>query len=215
MTTFTLDTTKATPSSKKTSFSCPAKQLTNKARQSLAEKAISGSESISQLAKESKTSRQFVYQQKKKAQSGIDQAFSEGNPSDVLFTIPVTRAWLTQVVLVLVLVCHAPFRGVIVFFRDVFDKNISLGTIHTLVQAAIGTAQDLQKEEDLSPIIAAANDEIFQGNQPVLAGVCLDSTYTYLLAKANHRDATTWGVHLLDCTDKGWLFGISRGHHNM
>lgn len=204
MTASTLNTTKATPSSKKTSFSCPAKQLTPKERQSLAEKALSGTASISQLAKGSKTSRRFVYQQKEKAQSGIDQAFSEGNPSDVLFTIPVTKAWLTQVVLVLVLVCHAPFRGVIVFFRDIFDKKISLGTIHAIVQAAIGTAQDLQKEEDLSPIIAAANDELFQGNQPVLAGVCLDSTYTYLLTKADHRDATTWGIHWLDCTDKGF-----------
>lgn len=204
MTAFTLNTTKAPPSSKKSSSSCPAKQLNNKDRQSLAEKALSGTESISRLAKESRTSRQFIYQQKEKAQSGIDQAFSEGHSSDVLFTIPVTRAWLTQVVLVLVLVCHAPFRGVIVFFRDIFDQKISLGTIHTVVQEAIGSAQDLQKEEDLSPIIAAANDEIFQGNQPVLAGVCLDSTYTYLLEKADHRDTTTWGVHLLDCTDKGF-----------
>lgn len=204
MTACPVNTTKATPSSKKTACSFPAKQLTNKERQSLAEQALSGTASISKLAKDNKTSRQFIYKQKAKAQCSIDQAFSEGDPSDVLFTIPVTRAWLTQVVLVLVLVCHAPFRGVIVFFRDVFDHNISLGRIHTIVQEAISNAQDLQKEEDLSPIIAGANDEIFQGNQPVLAGVCLDSTYTYLLEKSDHRDATTWGVHLLDCADKGF-----------
>ena len=204
MTACTLNTIKATPSSKKTACSCPAKQLTHRERQSLAEQALSGKTSISQLAKDNKTSRQFIHKQKEKAQSGIDQAFSEDNPTDVLFTIPVTRAWLTQVVLVLVLVCHAPFRGVIVFFRDVFDQNISLGAVHTLIQEAIGAAQDLQKAEELSPITAAANDEIFQGNQPVLAGVCLDSTYTYLLEKAAHRDAATWGVHLLDCMNKGF-----------
>ena len=204
MTAPTINTTPLPSSSKESLFSCPAKQLNSKKRQNLAEKALSGSESISELAKKNETSRKFIYQQKKKAQAGINQAFSEKKDSDVLFYIPVTKAWIIQVVLSLVLVCHASFRGVIVFFRDIFDDKISLGTIHTILQEAIGDAQSLQEKEDLSPIKAASNDEIFQGNQPVLAGVDLDSTYTYLLAKETHRDGTTWGVHLLDCKDKGF-----------
>ena len=199
-----INTTPIPRSSKENRRVCWAKQLNSKKRQTLAEKALSGSESISQLAKENETSRKFIYQQKEKAQAGIEQAFSEKKASDVLFYIPVTKAWIVQVVLSLVLVCHAPFRGVIVFFRDMFDRKISLGTIHTILQEAIGEAQSLQEKEDLSPIKAAANDEIFQGNQPVLAGVDLDSTYTYLLEKETHRDGTTWGVHLLDCKDKGF-----------
>ncbi len=204
MTTLTIDTTSAPFSSKETSFFCPARQLDNKHRQYLAEHALSGTESIIDLAKENKISRKFIYEQQNRAQIGINQAFSEDSPSDVLFDIPVTKAWLKQVVLGLVLVCHSSFRGVIVFFRDIFDHKISLGTIHNIVQDAIGTAQDLQKNEDLSRIKAAANDEIFQGNQPVLAGVCLDSTYAYMLSKEAHRDGITWGVHLLDCKDKGF-----------
>ena len=204
MTALTINTTSGISSSKETSFFCPAKQLDKKQRQQLAEQALSNTESISELAKENQVSRKFIDQQKNKAKAGINQTFSEDTPSDVLFYIPVTKAWLSQVVLALVLVCHSSFRGVIVFFRDIFDHNISLGTIHNIVQDAIGTAEDLQKNEDLSPIKAAANDEIFQGNQPVLAGVCLDSTYTYMLSKEAHRDATTWGVHLLDCKDKGF-----------
>lgn len=202
MTAPTKNTTSVTSSSKDTSFFCPAKQLDNKQRQDLAEKALSGTESICNMAKENKVSRKFIYQQKEKAKAGINQAFSEDSPSDVLFYIPVTKAWLIQVVLALVLVCHSSFRGVIVFFRDILDKKISLGTIHNIVQDAIETAQDLQKNEDLSPIKAAAHDEIFQGNQPVLGGVCLDSTYTYILSSEEKRDATTWGVHLLDCKEK-------------
>lgn len=204
MTAPTINTTPLPSSSKESLFICPAKQLNSKQRQSLAEKALSGSESISQLAKENETSRKFIYQQKEKAQAGIKQSFSETKDSDVLFYIPVTKAWIIQVVLSLVLVCHAPFRGVIVFFRDIFDHKISLGTIHTILQEAIGEAQSIQEKEDLSPIKAASNDEIFQGNQPVLAGVDLDTTYTYMLAKETHRDGTTWGVHLLDCNDKGF-----------
>jgi hypothetical protein len=38
---------------------------------------------------------------------------------------------------------------------------------------------------------------------PVLAGVDAASTYCYLLAAAEHRDADTWGVHLLDATEQG------------
>jgi len=36
---------------------------------------------------------------------------------------------------------------------------------------------------------------------PVLAGVDAASTYCYLLAVAHHRDADTWGVHLLDAAE--------------
>jgi len=204
MTALTINNTSVTSSSKDISFFYPAKQLNQRQRQQLAEQALSGATTISDLAKDNKTSRKFIHEQKNKAKAAIHQAFSDDEPSDALFYIPVTKAWLVQVVLSLVLVCHAPFRGVIIFFRDIFDHKISLGTIHNIVQDAIASAQDLQKDEDLSPIKAAANDEIFQGNQPVLAGVCLDSTYTYMLSKEAHRDATTWGVHLLDCKKKGF-----------
>ena len=46
------------------------------------------------------------------------------------------------------------------------------------------------------------HDEIFQGT-PVLAGVDAASAYYYLLVAAEHRDADTWGMHLLDATKRG------------
>jgi len=97
--------------------------LGNKQRQDLAEKALSGTESICNMAKENKVSRKFIYQQKNKAKAGINQAFSEDSPSDVLFYIPVTKAWLIQVVLALILVCHSSFRGVIVFLEIFLIKK--------------------------------------------------------------------------------------------
>ncbi len=57
--------------------------------------------------------------------------------------------------------------------------------------------------EDLSGIRVGLHDEIFQGATPVLAGVDAASTYCYLLAAEHHRDADTWGVHLLDATEQG------------
>ena len=56
---------------------------------------------------------------------------------------------------------------------------------------------------DLSPIRVGLHDEIFQGSQPVLAGVDARSTYCYLLAAVEHRDADTWGIHLLDASLQG------------
>src|SRR3712207_1639372 len=47
------------------------------------------------------------------------------------------------------------------------------------------------------------HDEIFQGATPVLAGVDAASTYCYLLVAEQHRDADTWGVHLLDAAERG------------
>jgi len=47
------------------------------------------------------------------------------------------------------------------------------------------------------------HDEIFHGATPVLAGVDAQSTYCYILAAERHRDADTWGVHLLDAAAQG------------
>jgi len=47
------------------------------------------------------------------------------------------------------------------------------------------------------------HDEIFQGATPVLTGVDAASTYCYLLAAEERRDADTWGVHLLDAAQQG------------
>jgi hypothetical protein len=48
----------------------------------------------------------------------------------------VTKAWLTQLILGLVLICHSSCRGVIELFRDLFDTPISTGTIHNRLQSA-------------------------------------------------------------------------------
>jgi len=39
--------------------------------------------------------------------------------------------------------------------------------------------------------------------RPVLVGIDAASTYCYLLAVEDHRDANTWAVHLLDLKARG------------
>jgi hypothetical protein len=142
------------------SYLSVAANLPPERRKDLAIHSLAGTEPLAKMAAREGISRKFLYRQKRKAEAALDQAFVpfEDDPA-VLFYLPVTAAWLTQLVLGLILICHSSY---------------------------------------LAPIRVGLHDEIFQGNQPVLAGVDAHSTYCYLLAEAEHRDGDTWGVHLLD-----------------
>src|SRR5882724_5046727 len=78
-----------------------AKVLPPDQRQQLAVAALAGTQPISQLAVAHDVSRKFVYQQADKAQQALEQTFTP-QPDDgqkVLFTLPVTKALLRQIVL--------------------------------------------------------------------------------------------------------------------
>src|SRR5271165_1587817 len=183
----------------------PAALLSPQARQQLALAALAG-QSIAQLAQEHHVSRKFLYQQLQRAQQAVDAAFAAAPAAadDVLFTLPVTRAWLEQLALALVLIGHASLRGVQELFRDLFDFPRSLGALQHLVQQAIAKSTDHNAQQDLRRVLDAALDEIFQGRQPVLAVVDVRSTYCCLLSLEEHRDADTWGVRLLDLQAQGF-----------
>jgi len=149
-------------------------------------------------------SRKFLYQQGQKANEALDATFSSTKDEpEVLFYLPITKTWLWQLILGLILICHSSYRGVVELLRDVFDLPISIGTIHNRLQAAAQKATAINLTQDLSGIKVGLHDEIFQGSQPVLVGVDASSTYCYLLAVAEHRDEDTWGVHLLDASKQG------------
>ena len=184
----------------------PAKAMTPPQRQQLALEALAGAETVSRLAGEHAVSRKFVYQQTAKAEKALDTAFSPKQPDDerVLFYLPVTKAWLRQLILALTLICHSSLRGVVELLRDLFDYPLSVGTVHNVLQSAVEQARSCNEQQDLSGVRIGAHDEIFQGGRPVLAGVDTDSTYCYLLSLEDHRDADTWGIRLLQAQDQGF-----------
>jgi len=114
-----------------------------------------------------------------------------------------TKVWLRQVIVGLTLICRSSYRGVVEFLRDLLGVSISVGCVHDVLQAATRQAGVINREQDLSGIRVGLHDEIFQGATPVLAGVDAQSTYCYLLAAEERRDADTWGVHLLDAAQQG------------
>jgi len=173
-------------------------------RKDLAIQALAQSATISDLAARHGVSRKFVYQQTHKARAALDDAFSSATPDhEVLFELAVTKAWLRQVIVGLPLTCRSSYRGVVEFLRDLLGVPVSLGCVHDVLEAATRQASAINCDQDLSGIRVGLHDEIFQGAMPVLAGVDAQSTYCYLLAAEQHRDADTWGVHLLDAAEQG------------
>ncbi len=173
-------------------------------RKDLAIQALAGSETVSDLAARHGVNRKFIYQQTHKARAVLDDAFSSATPDhEVLFELAMTKAWLRQVIVGLTLICRSSYRGVVEFLRDLLGVPVSLGCVHDVLQSATRQASAINHDQDLSGIRVGLHDEIFQGATPVLAGVDAQSTYCYLLAAEQHRDADTSGVHLLDAAAQG------------
>jgi len=181
-----------------------AATLSESERKALAVQALTRSESVSDLAARHGASRKFVYKQINKADAALDDAFLSSAPDEaVLFELTVTKIWLRQAIVGLTLICHSSYRGVVEFLRDLLGIPISLGSVHQVLQAATQQAGVINHDQDLSGIRVGLHDEIFHDGKPVLAGVDAASTYCYLLVAEPHRDADTWGVHLLDATRQG------------
>ena len=174
-------------------------------RKDIGIQVLSQSETITQLAQEHQVSRKFIYQQGHIAQQALDDSFAPNEDEhEVMFYLPVTKTWLFQLILALVLICHSSYRGVMELLRDLFDLPMSIGTIHNRVQSAAAIATDINQSQDLSGIEVGLQDEIYQGSQPVLVGVDAESSYCYLLQGVEHRDEDTWGWYLLEAQQQGF-----------
>jgi hypothetical protein len=183
---------------------CAAKSLPPSQRLQLGLHALAGTQPITELAEAADVSRKFVYQQRDRACRALDEAFHPAAAdTEVLFYLPVTKQWLRQLILGLVLICHSPLRGVVELLRDLFDYHLSLGTVHNILRRAVQGARQHNHAQDLSRVRAGGHDEIYQAGQPVLVGVDLDSTYCYLLSLEEHCDGDTWGIRLLELQQRG------------
>ncbi|MEA5464974.1 hypothetical protein [Leptothoe sp. PORK10 BA2] len=123
-----------------------AARLSPAIRQDIGIQVLARTEPISHLAATHQVSRKFIYQQGDKAQRSLDESFAPTPADDeVLFHLPVTKSWLYQLILGLVLICHSSYRGVVELFRDLFDTPISIGTVHNRLEAAAATAVEMNQ----------------------------------------------------------------------
>ena len=177
--------------------------MSPESKKRVALQAITNQKTISELAEENNTSRKFIRQQGEQVQQAIDNVFdfNRARNDKVLYHLPITKAWITQ--LVLMLLGHTSYRHIVMLMKDLFDYDISEATIHTLFNDAVDNARAVNMTESLSTIEVTANDELFHHNKPILSGIDTRSLYCYLLTTENQRDEETWAIHLLDANDKG------------
>jgi hypothetical protein len=67
--------------------------------------------------------------------------FAPHSDDEAIFHLPVSKAWLRQLILGLTLICLSSIRGVEELLRDVFDYPISVGTVHAILVDAVEQAR--------------------------------------------------------------------------
>lgn len=183
----------------------PAKHLSTQQKKHIALQTINNKSSVTQIADRFDVSRKFIARQKNIAMDAVDQAFSESGIAerDILFYLPVTKSWIEQWVLCLILHARASYRAAKHVIKDLLDYDISTTSIYNIFQSAIQKAAKINSKQNLSNVKLSVLDEMFHLNKPVLAGIDNESLYCYLLSYEDHRDSDTWEIHLLDLQTQG------------
>lgn len=179
------------------------KSIPKATKLAIALKSIKGKQTISAISKEHNVSRTTVYLQQEKALKAANQAFEEKD-DDVLFYIPVTKAFLYAMIVALFVICKSSYRDIIFFLKSIFNYHVSLGTVSNVINEAADKAVPINNSYDLSTVRESASDEVFHLNKPLLVTVDIASRFCPLLVHANNRDGTTWGVNLLDLHARGY-----------
>lgn len=120
-----------------------------------------------------------------------------------VLSINIDKGFIKRMVLSLSLDCHASMEGIRRTFASAFGLHISYGKISSILAEASERAEQSDAGIPLDNITQGANDEIFQGDVPVLTGIDAESTYVYLLAEADDRSADTWQLFMEDCKERG------------
>lgn len=158
---------------------------------------------VAEISRDSQVSREWVYQQKNGV---LDYIQSLDNENGCFPSIVMDKRFIERLVLSLSLDCSASIDGIRRTFSSVFGLQISSGKISSIIREVSERAELFDSRIPLDGIAQGANDEIFQGNVPVLTGIDVESTYVYLLAEAGDRSADTWQLFLEDRKEHGlWL----------
>ncbi|KZL20180.1 hypothetical protein [Pseudovibrio sp. Ad37] len=97
--------------------------------------------------------------------------------------------------------------------NDVFDSQMSLGTILNINDAACHKAAEYKASYCLASVKQSASDEIYHRNKPHLAVVDVTSRYCASLAREDGRDAETGPIHLLALIEQGFDPDVNISDH--
>lgn len=164
-------------------------------------------ESITGLSKEYKINREFIYNQKNKIKELIFKELTK--EESTLGILAIDDNVIKKIIVALMMICTASTENTQRFIEHILGIHVSIGKISNIINEACDKAKEFNDTVNLNNITVGANDEIFQCNTPILVGVDLKSTYTYLLELAQNRDSTTWGCAFLDKEQQGLHLEIS------
>jgi hypothetical protein len=119
--------------------------------------------------------------------------------------VVLDEAWVRRTIITLPLLTGS-VRGIQTGLELLVGIHRSVGYISQTLQQAGQAAAAYQARLTVPVPILGEADEIFQGRQPCLTVVDGRSFLVLHLAPAEARDATTWGVTLLDLHDRGVRF---------
>ncbi|MEG0502720.1 MAG: hypothetical protein RR525_10905 [Cellulosilyticaceae bacterium] len=169
-------------------------------------RAICG-ENISRLARESNSSRQFIYDQKEKVQGLLGREFDTDLHHSP--TLTVNQSLIQQIIFGCMVICKASLEDVQEFIQTILNIHVSIGSISNCINELARRAKRFNDSVPLEAVKVGAHDEIFQSNQAVLVGVEPHSTYIYLCEGSKSRDSTAWGCALLDKQEQGLNIELS------
>ena len=112
--------------------------------------------------------------------------------------ILVTDGFIQRCVLALSYYCRSPIERIVMFFDLVVGIHVSKGKIDTIRKEARQKALEYEQTIPLDHIEYVSIDEIFQGNQPILTGIDLQSGYAFELEPAKDRSGNSWAKSLAE-----------------
>ena len=151
-------------------------------------KAMSGI-SVTKLSNKYNINRQFIYEQKNKVHDILEKEFDKSeNKYSVLI---LDEQIIEKTIIACMIICKGSETDAQEFMEEVYKIHVSIGKISEIINKASDKALEWNNSIKLENITTGANDEIFQGNTPVLVGVDPLSTYAYLMQETENRDSTT------------------------
>jgi len=163
---------------------------------------------VSALARLHHVSRKFLYQLAGRARQTLLAALAAQPPGPHSHSdsIVVDRTFLRRAIITLATAVPGTVRGIQMVLQLLFDHHCALGLISETLQAAGEAAQRENAHMQCPLPVLGELDEVFQGRQPCLTVVDGRSFLVLHLASQPGRDATTWGVALLELLARGVHF---------
>ncbi len=157
----------------------------------LANQGLHGS--VTQLSQEYEVSRPTIYQVQKTTKALLSEHFSQTQAQLKARTVEVNQAQLERTIIALSIMSPNSIRAIEDIIPIIYPGvTRSFGSIQSLLIDAQEKARLFNDTVDLSPIKAAALDEMYSQNAPVLAGVDLASGYLHSLELCESRSSENW-----------------------